>query len=163
MDPEIKDLENTLHGLNPAEIPEHLEESLLRIFENQNLQGPEKLERTRIVFFPVLHRLGAAAAVLIAAVGIFFAIINNTKTKLAKESTVSIEASTKGEFVPVKTKNIFEGVRDEGVFLSEDQIPVQGIRYQFSESFLWKNLQDGSEIEIKVPREHLFLLPVKTD
>jgi hypothetical protein len=72
-------------------------------------------------------------------------------------------APGKAPFVPLHTENIFEGVHDEGLFLTNDKVPVQSVRYRFSDSFKWKNTQDGSVIEMTIPSERLFLLPVHTD
>ena len=57
----------------------------------------------------------------------------------------------------------FETTDIDNIFISEDKIPYQGIRYQFSDSFIWKNKNDGALIEMKVPSQRLFYVPIKTD
>ena len=67
------------------------------------------------------------------------------------------------KFVPIKTKNTFEGVSRDEIFISKDRIPYQPVKYQFSDSFIWENKTDGSVIELNIPSQRFFYVPIKTD
>ncbi|MEE2809034.1 MAG: hypothetical protein VYB73_06945 [Verrucomicrobiota bacterium] len=165
MKPDLKEIEQKLHELKPAKLPDDLNARIENIFEenepNQNLQSNDR----KIIWFPKLHKISGAAALLIASIGVFFAVLNDKNSSnetTSSEITVN-EPIKKDQFVPTNAKNVFEGVKDEGLFLSKDKAPYHGLRYQFLDSFLWENEEDGSSIEMKVPSQRLFLVPIKTD
>ena len=95
------------------------------------------------------------------------AFLNDSNRKdINSASTPIIGQLENGEadkFIPIQTENIFEGVVEDNIIISEDKIPYQGVRYQFSDSFIWKNKNDGALIEMKVPSQRLFYVPIKTD
>ena len=157
---DLLELEAELKALEPAPLSEDLSAKVLGIFDGETIAT----EPDKVVRFPVFQRLGAAAAVAIAAVGVTFAILNNLPEDQGSASgDVADRAELKKTFVPVVAENIFEGVRNEGMTLTGDNRPVQRLRYQFSDSYQWVNPDDGSTIEITVPRERIILVPVPTD
>ncbi len=157
---DLHQLEAELEALEPAPVSDDLSAKVLGIFDGETLAAvPDKVVR-----FPFLQRLGTAAAVAIAAVGVTFAVLNNLpKNQGGSSGDVAERAELKKTFVPVAAENIFEGVRNEGVTLTGDNRPVQKLRYQFSDSYQWVNPDDGSTIEMTVPRERIILVPVPTD
>jgi hypothetical protein len=167
MEKEIEKLETALGEFTPAAVPEALEARILDVFAGR--QAPQAIadnEPTNIVAFPLWRALGSAAAVAVAIVGVFFAALNSMDSgdnaggvPLAGDAPPNSERT----FVPVRAENVFEGAQEEEFFLTKDQLPVQKVRYQFSDSYLWENPADGTSIEMTVPRERLFIVPVRTD
>jgi hypothetical protein len=161
---EDENFESTLRELSPAKVPPPLQSRILEIFdalpetENQPAKAAENISR-----FHFLRPLAAAAAILIAATGVFFAVLNNLDTPTGANPGGMVMTPGKAPFVPVHTENIFEGVDDEGLFLTGGKVPVHGVRYRFSDSFQWENREDGSVIKMTIPSERLYLLPVRTD
>jgi len=157
---DLPGLEAELEALEPAPLSEEFTAKISGIFDGASV----KAEPGNVVRFPVLQRLGAAAAIAIAAVGVTFAILNNLpKGQGGGSGEIADRAALEKTFVPVAAENIFEGVRNEGMTLTGDNRPVQKLRYQFSDSYQWVNPSDGSTIEMTVPRERIILVPVPTD
>ena len=71
----------------------------------------------------------------------------------------SIAGST---FQPVGLRRLFVDARDDGVVSVVGDVPYRQVRYQLLDRFEWNNPRDGSEIQMIVPREEIFLLPVVT-
>ena len=165
MNSDLKEIEQTLYELKPAKLPDELSTRIEEIFENSEQNHSTHINDRKIVWLPIIQKVSAAAALLIACIGVFFAMLNdqNSSNKTTSSKASANEPLKKNQFIPVNAKNVFEGVQDEGLFLSKDKIPYHGVRYQFSDSFLWKNEKDGSLIEMKVPSQRLFLVPIKTD
>ena len=112
-----------------------------------------KISRLRLHLFESIRPLAVAAAILIAATGVFFAVLNNLSTRpQAVPDSIAKQPSTES-FVPLHAENVFEGVEDDGLFLTGGKIPVHGVRYRFSDSFHWQNPKDGSVIKMTVPSE----------
>lgn len=164
MDHEADNFESSLRAFSPAKVPDALQSRILEIADNNPEKGlPAATGAGNIRKFHFLSPLAAAAAILIAATGVFFAVLNNIEPNPSAKPDGMVMLPEKAPFVPVHAENIFEGVHDEGLFLTDDKVPVQGVRYQFSDSFKWRNPQDGSVIEMTIPSERFFLLPVQTD
>ena len=168
MENDTKELEDRLSALQPAPVPEGTEARVLEIFDGEIplTASPDFAEADKVIPFPLWRRLGAVAAVLVACTGVFFALLNNFGPTpdggtIANKTTPANPAAP--TFHPVSAEDVFEGIRDGGVFLSEDGEPVRELHYHFSNSFRWENPDDGSVIEMKVPRERNFLVPVRTD
>ncbi len=160
------DLEAALRELEPVEVPRELEARIFEIFEGRVSEASGGTG-SKVVRFPVLRSIGAAAAIAIAATGVLFAVINTMDRSrsgnggpLAGDAT---QLPTSATFVPVRAENVFQGAQDEGVYFTDERVPVRQIRYQFSNSFRWENPQDGSTIEMTVPQEKLFIVPLRTD
>ena len=165
MKTELQEIEHKLHELKPAKVPESLNAQIEKIFESSKSNQDFDSHEQKTIRFPKLQKISAAAALLIASIGVFFAVLNdrNSNNETATSKDPLFETTNKDQFIPINAKNVFEGVTDEGLFLSKDKAPYHGLRYQFLDSFLWKNEEDGSSIEMKVPSQRLFLVPIKTD
>ena len=84
MDHEADDFESSLREFSPAKVPDALQSRILEIADN----NPEKelhpaAGTGNIRKFHFLSPLAAAAAILIAATGVFFAVLNNIETNPA--------------------------------------------------------------------------------
>ena len=158
MDPELQKVEKALAAHTPARVPEALEARVFEILDG----GPHTGSGT-LIRFPLLRYIGAAAAVLIAATGVFFSVLNSLPKDTTGSGRVAGDATPRRAFIPVRAENVFEGASDEGLTLTEDNRPVQKLRYRFSDTYRWENPEDGSTIEMVVPRERLLLVPARTD
>ena len=165
MKTDLKEIEQKLHALEPAKLPDAVNTRIEKIFERSDPEQTPQLTDRKIILFPKLQKISAVAALLIASIGVFFAVLNdrNSSNETASSKDTVDKAINKDQFIPINAKNVFEGVTDEGLFLSKDKAPFHGLRYQFLDSFLWQNEEDGSSIEMEVPSQRLFLVPIKTD
>jgi hypothetical protein len=165
MKTDLKEIEQKLYALKPAKLPEPLNAQIEEIFESSKSDQDFDSHERKIIWLPKLQRISAVAALLIASIGVFFAVLNdrNSSNETASSKDTVDKAINKDQFIPINAKNVFEGVTDEGLFLSKDKAPFHGLRYQFLDSFLWQNEEDGSSIEMEVPSQRLFLVPIKTD
>ena len=160
---EDKDFESNLREFPPANVPPALQSRILEIFDTPGEESQPAVVAENISKFHLLRPLAVAAAILIAATGVFFAVLNNLDTHPGTTPGTMVMAPDKAPFVPVHAENVFEGVNDEGFFLTGGKMPVHGVRYRFSDSFKWENPEDGSVIKMTIPSERLYLLPVRTD
>ncbi len=165
MKTDLKEIEQNLQELKPAKLPDDLNTKIENMFENSVHIPNKDANHRKIIWLPKMQKLYAAAALLIASIGVFFATLNdqNSSNKSTTSKNSLEEPVKRNQFIPINAKNVFEGVKDDGLFLSKDKTPYHGLRYQFSDSFLWKNEEDGSSIEMKVPSQRLFFVPIKTD
>lgn len=166
MDKELKKIEERLEKLKPSNLESNFYQKIDGIF-NSSLEGADYESKNKtILFSSFLQRIAAAAAILIACVGMFFAFLNDSnRNNLSPSSNNNIVKKNKenDNFVPIKTKNTFEGVSRDEIFISKDRIPYQPVKYQFSDSFIWENKTDGSVIELNIPSQRFFYVPIKTD
>ena len=167
MDKKLKEIENLLKEQKPCGLDTGLKREIELIFTEQLSQHESLNKQNKIINFPLHQRIATAAAIVIAAVGCLFAFLNDSNRKDINSASTPIivqpENGEADEFIPIQTENIFEGIVEDNIFISEDKIPYQGVRYQFSDSFIWKNKDDGALIEMKVPSQRLFYVPIKTD
>ena len=162
MDNKLKEIENLLKQQKPSGLDTEFKRQIELIF-TEKLGHPESLNKeNKIINFPFHQRIATAAAIVIAAIGSLFAFLNDSNRQDINSASTPIIGQP-DKFIPIQTENIFEGVVEDNIFISEDKIPYQGIRYQFSDSFIWKNKNDGALIEMKVPSQRLFYVPIKTD
>ena len=166
MDKELKKIEERLKKLKPSNLESNFYQKIDGIF-NSSLDGADYESKNKtILFSSFLQRIAAAAAILIACVGMFFAFLNDSNRNNLRPSSNNNIVKTNKEndnFVPIKTKNTFEGGSRDEIFISKDRIPYQPLKYQFSDSFIWENKTDGSVIELNIPSQRFFYVPIKTD
>ncbi len=167
MDKKLKEIENLLKEKKPCGLDTGLKREIELIFTQKLSQHESLNNQNKIINFPLHQRIATAAAIVIAAIGSLFAFLNDSNRKGINSASTPIigqpENGEADEFIPLQTENIFEGIVEDNIFISEDKIPYQGVRYQFSDSFIWKNKDDGALIEMKVPSQRLFYVPIKTD
>ena len=167
MDKKLKEIENLLKEQKPCGLDTGFKREIELIFTQKLSQHESLNKQNKIINFPLHQRIATAAAIVIAAVGSLFAFLNDSNRKGINSASTPIigqpENGEADEFIPLQTENIFEGIVEDNIFISEDKIPYQGVRYQFSDSFIWKNKDDGALIEMKVPSQRLFYVPIKTD
>ena len=167
MDKKLKEIENLLKEQKPCGLDAGFKREIELIFTEKLSQHESLNNQNKIINFPLHQRIATAAAIVIAAIGSLFAFLNDSNRKDINSASTPIigqpENGEADEFIPIQTENIFEGIVEDNIFISEDKIPYQGVRYQFSDSFIWKNKDDGALIEMKVPSQRLFYVPIKTD
>ena len=162
MDKELKEIENSLNELKPSNLEREFCKKINGIFDLKTEIKDSKTKNKKIIHLVFTQKSVTAAAILIAFIGVFFAFLNDSNRNNLKSISTNNEGD-KNLFVPIKAKNTFEGVSEDEIFLSEDKRPYQPVRYKFSDSFIWKNKADGSLIEMNIPSQRLFYVPIKTD
>ncbi len=179
-DPTDSTLERELASLKPNAVPDALRERMSALFSSAPEAEPPAAPLApptveNVVPFPLWRRAGAVAAVLVAGVGVYFAALNSFRTSTPAANALadgapSPPAPVAGQparkvdtYIPARAENIFEGVRDGGVVLDSNRVPVRVLDFQLSDSYQWENPEDGSTIRLTVPRERRYLVPVRTD
>ena len=110
MDADLQKLESQLRELKPAPVPPALSDQVVAVFDGRG----ETAAVAPVVRFPALRTLGAAAALLVAAVGITFTALNTTGSDPDPDpGPVAGDAgplSTAGKtFVPIRAEKRFRG------------------------------------------------------
>ena len=128
MNSDLKEIEQTLYELKPAKLPDELSSQIEEIFKNSEQNHSTHINDRKIVWLPIIQKVSAAAALLIACIGVFFAMLNdqNSSNKTTSSKASANEPLKKNQFIPVNAKNVFEGVQDEGLFLSNSQMRFFG-------------------------------------
>mgnify|MGYP001237300844 CR=1 FL=1 len=162
MDKKLKEIESLLKQQKPSGLDTEFKRQIELIFTEKLVQLESLSKENKTIKFTHHQRIATAAAIVIAAIGSLFAFLNDSNRQDINSASTPIIGQP-DKFIPIQTENIFEGVVEDNIFISEDKIPYQGIRYQFSDSFIWKNKNDGALIEMKVPSQRLFYVPIKTD
>jgi hypothetical protein len=62
----------------------------------------------------------------------------------------------------VQAINALQGLVDEGMVLIEDDLPAYRYRYHFTDTLRLENPQDGTQLEIAIPREEVVFVPMLT-
>ena len=141
MDKKLKEIENLLKEQKPCGLDTGFKREIELIFTEQLSQHESLNKQNKIINFPLHQRIATAAAIVIAAIGSLFAFLNDSNRQdINSASTPIIGQPENGEadkFIPIKTENIFEGVVEDNIFISEDKIPYQGIRYKYSDSIIF--------------------------
>lgn len=165
MENKNKDLEDLLTKYKPSGLDESFNHKINSIF-SKNSDKDLAPSENKIIPFPFIQKIATVAAIIIAFIGSFFAFLNDSNNNSKSTTSTATNPSPKkdnNQFIPVRAENIFEGLAEDQIILSQDKIPYQGLRYQFSDSFIWKNKDDGTIIEMKVPSQRLYYVPIKTD
>jgi hypothetical protein len=121
--------------------------------------------RQKVVSFASLVGLGVAALLLL---GMGISLWSGVWSPLPQTSPVaSIQAeadpvSTAPEEPRMRAENTLERRIDEGLVFMANGTAARQYRYQFLDRVVWKNPEDGSVMEVEVPREEVFLVPVQT-
>ena len=65
-------------------------------------------------------------------------------------------------FSPSSLENRFVGASDDGIIGAVGDVTFRRVRYQLMDTYHWANLEDGSSLEMIIPREEILFLPVVT-
>ena len=63
-------------------------------------------------------------------------------------------------FEHAETTRELVSTEDSGELFETDEGPVREVRYSYLEHHAWANPRTGARVELEVPREDVFLLPV---
>ena len=130
MDKKLKEIENLLKEQKPCGLDTGFKREIEIIFTEQLSQHESLNKQNKIINFPLHQRIATAAAIVIAAIGSLFAFLNDSNRKDINSASTPIigqpENGEADEFIPIQTENIFEGIVEDNIFISEDKIPYQG-------------------------------------
>lgn len=91
------------------------------------------------------------------ALGAFFSAAKSVSIPPASK----VAAGVKDEaFEPAGTTSELLAADDSGPLLETPDGPVREVRYSFRERHAWTNPQTGARMEIEVPRQDVYLVPV---
>ena len=65
-------------------------------------------------------------------------------------------------FRPSSLENRFVGASDDGIIGAVGDVSFRRVRYQLMDTYQWANPDDGSRLEMIIPREEVLFLPVVT-
>jgi hypothetical protein len=65
-------------------------------------------------------------------------------------------------FSPSSIENRFVGASDDGIIGAVGDVSFRRVRYQLMDTCHWANPEDGSSLEMLIPREEVLFLPVVT-
>jgi len=166
-DPDFSDIEAALRGLRPSEPSSALEARVFAVFD-----APPADETAKVVAFPeagtgaVIHWFRPIAAAA-AVAGVFLGgvwMLRDRGESLEAGVVAGTPVSVEAPYQPVSAGNVFGNATDEGVVYPDAKgEPVRRVRYQYHDTYEWRNPEDGSLIRLAVPQEKLLYLPVETD
>jgi hypothetical protein len=64
---------------------------------------------------------------------------------------------------PAMVKDQLLEAHDDGIIATLHSMPLRRLRYELLDTFRWENAADGSTLELTVPREEIWIVPVSTD
>lgn len=167
--------EKELRSLKPASVRP---EAMKRWHAGLSEAAEEAVERGRdecLVSFPSGYPRKHAAWLLAASVVlsgcvVFFLLEKQDSSLTAPLShagaqpPIPIEPAlfTDLSFEPNAVENHFVGATDEGVVGAVAGVPFRRVRFQLADAYHWENTENGSRLEMVIPREEVLLLPVLT-
>lgn len=80
-----------------------------------------------------------------------------TAPALAPVAALNADADA---FEPDGSERELLDTTDEGVLLQDGAEPVRQLRYHYIERYAWTNPATGARVEVEVPREDIYLMPV---
>ncbi|MDA7867133.1 hypothetical protein N9B57_04265 [Verrucomicrobia bacterium] len=87
---------------------------------------------------------------------------NPTQIETLVEDSTDTPLLTDLAFSPSSLKNRFVGASDDGIIGAVGDVSFRRVRYQLMDTYHWANLEDGSSLEMIIPREEILFLPVVT-
>ena len=114
-------------------------------------------ESVTVRFFRGLGWACAGAAAAVAAVA--WLQPSKPATEPARPLIAALNAEADG-FEPAGSERELLETADEGVLLQDDAEPVRQVRYTYLERYAWTNPTTGARVEVEVPREDIYLMPV---
>jgi hypothetical protein len=167
------DLEDQLRALAPAapsaELAERIGRQLAATSPSVRTAGVLPRPAGMSPRFGWLRNLGwavAGAAATIATMFAFSGAPKDTKPSLniLAASTVQVPEENPGDeeqaFEPTETSHELIAVENSKVLLETEEGPVREVRYTYLERLAWAQPGTGARLEVEVPREDVYLLPV---
>ena len=168
---EFEDIERELRQLRPAPPSEGLQARMAEELVEKAAHTVDK-RAGGILFQNIRFRWAASFALAAAFAIIAFLSIPDTEQvsdtpptamDMAEvEIPVALEPASPSKYIPVKARHVLMNAQEEGIFYIDDHIPARKMRYRFVDSYTWKNPDDGSSLQVTVPREEVLLVCLET-
>jgi hypothetical protein len=161
MNDPLKQLEQELARLVPGRPDPHLQARLRETVAAESARQRSSLPA------PARRRSWWRQALPLAAAAAFgigtWVILGTTADRFGGAAgDAPAAASADGQFRPVRAQNTLIGVDEAGIVNLQGGQLARSVRYRFMDSVRFENPEDGSIIEMKVPREEILLVPVQT-
>jgi len=156
------DLENQLRALSPAAPSAGLAARIGRDLATAPAAAPTAgvIARPARTTFALrwlrdLGWAGAGAAAMLAGVMFF-----SPAEKLAPRPVSAPPVADEQSYEPAGTSRELVSVKDSDELIETEDGPVREVRYTYLERLAWAHPGTGARLEIELPREDVFLLPV---
>lgn len=162
-----KDFEQQLKQVQPV----HVNELLLKRIEAAISESKVKEDKRRWADYTVWGGLVAAASIMIIAGLTLFNRLPDSALESpfkAADGIVQLDQIVDGDsvkqqsFEPVFAQNRLRERIDEGIVFLEGGLTARKYRYEFIDKVVWRNPNNGALVEMEVPRDEVFLVPVQT-
>jgi hypothetical protein len=162
------DFEKRLHALQPAapssELIERIQEELAEPNAIETSRHHPRSVRLadavrRILALRLVHDFGWACAGAAAAVAVI-ANFHHPNAPVARLVEASVPMAEPDAFEHAETTRELVSTEDSGELFETEEGPARQVRYSYLEHHAWANPRTGARVEIEVPREDVFLLPV---
>ena len=150
------DFEQELRALRPAMPSAALEQRIARELASAALEAKPSI--AALLLHRVLPRLSWAA--LGAAVAL--AVLAAFEKRERAESAAAPHRDAPPAFEPVAVSRALLDAEESGFVYPADDLPARLIRFSSLERQTWSNASTGATLEVQVPRQDVFLLPVAT-
>lgn len=162
------DFEKRLRALQPSAPSPQLSERI-----REELAEPNAIETSRydprsgrfveairsIFALRLVRDLGWACAGAAATVAVI-AILHRPDAPVTPLVEASAPMSEPDAFEHAETTRELVSAEGSDELFESDEGPVREVRYSYLEHHAWSNPRTGARVEIEVPREDVFLLPV---
>ena len=161
---ELQRLEELLQQLSPSPPSEQLTSRIFASFETPLDAAPAHIPHIIPMSSKSWSQPFAAAAAVALIAGIIAVIgFNRTDSVVDTEPPKEPVTPTPVHYIPQQAQNTYQGSNVEGIIFTEDHRPMQTVRHQFTDTFIWINPEDGSRVELHVPVESVRYIPVPTN
>jgi hypothetical protein len=166
------DLEDQLRMLTPAapsaDLAERIGRQLAANPPSNRTAGVLPRPPGKSPGFGWLRNLGwavAGAAATVAAMFVFSATPKNTTASADSSLNAQALSAAQGAeeeqaFEPTESSRELTSVNDSKELLETEDGPVREVRYTYLERLAWAQPGTGARLEVEVPREDVYLLPV---
>lgn len=178
------ELENELRALLPAAPSPHLAERIERQLAAPRVAAPtagvipaSAKPRSSFAWLWNLGWAGAGAAIAVVAITVFSLAPKKSNStadstpsseapqlvalnKASPSTTKSAVATEDQAFEPTQSSRELIAVDNSDEVLETADGPVREVRYTYLERLAWAHPTTGARLEIEVPREDVYLMPV---
>ena len=159
MDDDLLPLESELKRLRPASPSPAL---VARVGASLERKSGPRASGMRWWFWAALPAAAAVAMLLVR----FSSGERAERPAAVAESRPAAAVSDQGDdalrdrLKPVAAENVLVSARDEGVVTLDDGTPARRERFQFVDTYTWKNPHTRTSLTWSVPREEVRVVPV---
>lgn len=157
MDDDLLKLEAELKSLRPAAPTRDFLARLEREI-SAPAQLPEPIHRPSRAWW-----IAAAALPIAAAIALTFVVTarrNQAPAGVPVEIAAIQPPAAPVNFKPVAAENLLVAARDEGLVTLDDGTPARRERFNYVDTFTWKNPRTNASVRWSVPREEVRVVPV---